>query len=78
MTPPRTIRQPRYLQTQEVAELLHVHVKTVARWAKAGLLPHVRTLGGHRRYPAVEIQRLARSLHQPGNEQLRRDHNGGT
>src|SRR6266511_2234720 len=53
----QTSRQ-RYLLGSEVAELLHVSPKTVARWAKEGKLPCMRTLGGHRRYPEREIQEL--------------------
>lgn len=53
-----------YLKTAEVAELLHVSPKTVTRWAKDGKLPHSRTLGGHRRFPADAIDRLARELVQ--------------
>ncbi len=51
-----------YLRTAEVAKLLHVSPKTVARWAKEGKLPHQRTLGGHRRYPSKEIRALADEL----------------
>ncbi len=53
-----------HLRTAEVAALLHVHPKTVARWAKQGLLPHRRTLGGHRRFPEAAIRELAAGLHQ--------------
>jgi MerR family regulatory protein len=41
-----------YLRTFEVAaELGGVSPKTVTRWAKAGKLPYLRTLGGHRATP---------------------------
>jgi excisionase family DNA binding protein len=53
---------PRYLHTAEVADILHVSPKTVARWAKEGKLPFLKTLGGHRRYPAAEIRQLAEEL----------------
>jgi excisionase family DNA binding protein len=53
---------PRYLHTTEVADILHVSPKTVSRWAKEGKLPFLRTLGGHRRYPAAEIRQLAEEL----------------
>lgn len=56
-----------YLKTAEVADLLHVSPKTVTRWAKDGKLPHSRTLGGHRRFPAEEIRRLAETLVQVGD-----------
>jgi excisionase family DNA binding protein len=51
-----------YLHTAEVADILHVSPKTVSRWAKEGKLPFLKTLGGHRRYPAAEIRQLAEQL----------------
>ncbi len=42
----------------EVAELFRVDPKTVSRWAKAGKLSAVRTLGGHRRFRESEVRRL--------------------
>jgi excisionase family DNA binding protein len=53
---------PPYLYTAEVADILQVSPKTVSRWAKEGRLPFLKTLGGHRRYPAAEIRRLADEL----------------
>jgi excisionase family DNA binding protein len=53
---------PSYLRTAEVADILHVSPKTVSRWAKEGKLPFLKTLGGHRRYPAAEIRQLADDL----------------
>jgi excisionase family DNA binding protein len=59
----RTSQERRtYLRSSEVAELLHVSPKTVARWAKEGKLPCLRTLGGHRRYPEREIRALLDDL----------------
>ena len=46
------------LTPSEVAKLFRVDPKTVTRWAKAGKLTSIRTLGGHRRYRAEEIHRL--------------------
>ena len=57
-------RMSEYLKTAEVAEILHVSPKTVTRWAKDGKLPHSRTLGGHRRFPAEAIRKLADGLIQ--------------
>jgi excisionase family DNA binding protein len=48
-----------YLRAAEAAVLLHVSPKTVSRWAKEGKVPHIVTLGGHRRFSRVEIERLA-------------------
>jgi excisionase family DNA binding protein len=59
--------QPRYLRTAQVAELLQVSPKTVSRWAQEGMLPHVRTLGGHRRYPDQEIRTLLETLSEPSS-----------
>ncbi|MFN2490511.1 MAG: helix-turn-helix domain-containing protein [Actinomycetota bacterium] len=51
-----------YITSGEVARILRVSPKTVARWAKEGKLPHLVTLGGHRRFPAGPIHELARRL----------------
>jgi excisionase family DNA binding protein len=40
----------------EVATLFRVNPKTVTRWARAGKLTAIRTLGGHRRFRASEIR----------------------
>ena len=54
-----------YMTATEVAAILHVTPKTVSRWAKEGKLPYMRTLGGHRRFPADAIEALARELQMP-------------
>lgn len=46
------------LTPSEVATLFRVDPKTVTRWAKAGKLSSIRTLGGHRRYRAAEVHAL--------------------
>jgi excisionase family DNA binding protein len=45
----------------EVAALFRVDPKTVTRWAQAGKLTTVRTLGGHRRFIESEVRELLRS-----------------
>ena len=42
----------------EVAVMFRVNPKTVTRWARAGRISAVRTLGGHRRFRASEIRRF--------------------
>ena len=42
----------------EVAARFRVDPKTVTRWANAGKLTAVRTLGGHRRYRRREVDEL--------------------
>ena len=46
------------LTPAEVAALFRVDPKTVTRWAKAGKLSSIRTLGGHRRYRETEVRSL--------------------
>ena len=46
------------LTPSEVAQLFRVDPKTVARWATAGKLTAVKTLGGHRRYRESEVKKL--------------------
>jgi len=53
---------PSYLQTAEVADILHVSPGTVARWAREGKLAFLKTPRGHRRYPAAQIRQLANEL----------------
>lgn len=53
-----------FLHTSQLADLLHVSPKTIARWATDGRPPHQRTLGGHRRDPEQAIRQLAASLAQ--------------
>lgn len=48
------------LTPAEVAKMFGVDPKTVTRWAKAGKLSAIRTLGGHRRYRASDVRRLLR------------------
>nr|WP_255514518.1 BldC family transcriptional regulator [Quadrisphaera sp. INWT6] len=50
------------LTPSEVAALFRVDPKTVTRWAKAGKLTSIRTLGGHRRYRAAEVMALLESV----------------
>jgi excisionase family DNA binding protein len=45
----------RLLTPAEVAAMFRVDPKTVTRWAKAGKLSSIRTLGGHRRYRESEV-----------------------
>lgn len=42
--------------------MLGVSPKTVYRWATAGQIPCVLTLGGHRRFRAVDIAAVASAM----------------
>jgi excisionase family DNA binding protein len=46
------------LTRSEVAAIFGVTAKTVTRWASQGRVPTIRTLGGHRRYRATDIERV--------------------
>ncbi|QIX25443.1 BldC family transcriptional regulator [Nocardioides sp. JQ2195] len=46
------------LTPSEVAALFRVDPKTVTRWAKAGKIGSIRTLGGHRRFRESEVMDL--------------------
>ena len=48
----------RLLTPAEVAAMFRVDPKTVTRWAKAGKLSSIRTLGGYRWYRESEIKGL--------------------
>jgi excisionase family DNA binding protein len=45
------------LTPAEVARIFRVDPKTVSRWAIAGKIGSVRTLGGHRRFYRSEVER---------------------
>lgn len=56
------------LTPSEVAALFRVDPKTVTRWAKAGKLMSIRTLGGHRRYRASEVHALLDAQSPPQHQ----------
>jgi excisionase family DNA binding protein len=59
--PPEALLTP-----SEVAALFRVNPKTVTRWARAGKLTAIRTLGGHRRFKASEIRRCLEEMSTEG------------
>ena len=48
------------LTPSEVAAMFRVNPKTVTRWARAGKISAIRTLGGHRRFRESEVRALLR------------------
>ena len=52
------------LTPSEVAAMFRVNPKTVTRWARAGKLNAIRTLGGHRRFKASEIRACLAEMSQ--------------
>jgi len=55
---PAGLEEDHLLTPAEVATMFAVDPKTVTRWAQAGRITSVRTLGGHRRYNSAEVTRL--------------------
>jgi excisionase family DNA binding protein len=71
MTNQQDPRGSELLMPSEVAKMLCVNPKTVARWAKEGKLSHIKTPGGHRRYYMRDITKLLsghelQTLYTPG------------
>ena len=67
MSMQRPAEQEVLLTPAEVAKLFRVDPKTVTRWAKAGKITAIRTLGGHRRYRQSEIQALIKTTPAKGS-----------
>jgi len=57
-SPLSSANQDKLLTPAEVAAMFRVDPKTVTRWAKAGKLTSIKTLGGHRRYKESEVKEL--------------------
>lgn len=55
-------KQEKLLTPAEVATMFRVDPKTVTRWAKAGKLNSIKTLGGHRRYKESEVKDLLKMI----------------
>ena len=55
---PATPENEALLTPSEVAAMFRVNPKTVTRWARAGKISAIRTLGGHRRFKAAELRRF--------------------
>jgi excisionase family DNA binding protein len=60
--PDQPLQADALLTPAEVAALFRVNPKTVTRWARAGKITAIRTLGGHRRFRASEIRRCLEQM----------------
>lgn len=49
-----------YLTPGEVAKIFGVDTTTHRRWSNDGKIKYFRTMGGHRRYYADEVEKLAK------------------
>ncbi len=72
MASTRTPEAEPLLTPAEVATMFRVDPKTVTRWAKAGKLTSIRTLGGHRRYRETEVRALLGGIPSTARERLAR------
>ena len=64
-----TLQHSSLLTPGEVATMFRVDPKTVTRWANAGKITAVRTLGGHRRFVESEIRGLLEVVPAQGSNQ---------
>ncbi|MFM7059685.1 MAG: BldC family transcriptional regulator [Actinomycetes bacterium] len=55
------------LTPAEVAAMFRVNPKTVTRWARAGKISAIRTLGGHRRFRASEVRSFLARTQEVGS-----------
>jgi len=66
--PTRTPEAEPLLTPAQVATMFRVAPKTITRWAKAGKLTSIRTLGGRRRYRETEVRALLAKTPQQWSE----------
>ena len=70
MQPQEHPEQDDLLTPSEVARIFRVDPKTVSRWAIAGKIGSVRTLGGHRRFYRSEVERaMSDAIHLAENSE---------
>lgn len=56
------VEKERYWTTFEAAKKLLVTSATIIKWIREGRLKTIRTLGGHRRIPDAEVQRVYKEM----------------
>jgi len=61
-----------YVSVGQAARALGVTSDTVRRWTSTGLLPCVRTAGGHRRIAREDVEELRRAIGASGHLEARR------
>jgi excisionase family DNA binding protein len=52
-----------YLRTSEVAKRLHITPKSVSRLARERKIAHIKTPGGHRRFPLAVVEEWERKMY---------------
>ncbi len=56
----------RWMSLSAAAQYVGVHPSTLREWAEHGLLPHLRTPGGHRRFTEIALQDFIAARSQAG------------
>lgn len=74
--PPPVPEAEPLLMPAEVAALFRVDPKTVTRWAQAGKINSIRTLGGHRRFRRAEVIALLTEPSEGPDARLPAQHAG--
>jgi len=59
-----------YVTTIQAGKILHVKGFTIAQWCNSKKIKFIKTLGGHRRIPLSEIDRLLEKEKNLGNQQI--------
>lgn len=58
----------KYLTAKEIKELYNLHISTLHRWSKEGIIHPIKTAGGHRRYDESELLSImGRTVEIKGN-----------
>ena len=56
----------RLLNSGEAARILGIHQNTLRSWADRGLVPHLRTPTGYRRFAIEDLERLLAEMRVDG------------
>lgn len=57
------LSEPEILKPAQVAKMIGVNQKTIARWADAGKLPCMKTPGGHRLFEKKAVEKFMKDMH---------------
>ncbi len=56
--------KPEFFTMAQASKLLGVHPRTLREWADRGHIAHVKTPGGHRRFPRDELERFVQRMEE--------------